>query len=141
MSEPKPASSGTGGNAGDPYRVMVVDDSAVIRGLLTRALEQDPTIKVAASVGNGEAALKALDRHDIDVIILDIEMPVMDGLTALPKLTASNAGVPVIMGSTLTRQNACVSLRALQAGPDAYLATPSPTRQLTGAHGSRRGVA
>src|SRR3546814_19215143 len=79
MSEPKPASSGTGGNAGDPYRVMVVDDSAVIRGLLTRALEQDPTIKVAASVGNGEAALKALDRHDIDVIILDIEMPVMDG--------------------------------------------------------------
>src|SRR3546814_2739110 len=106
MSEPKPASSGTGGNAGDPYRVMVVDDSAVIRGLLTRALEQDPTIKVAASVGNGEAALKALDRHDIDVIILDIEMPVMDGLTALPKLLAVKPGVQVLMASTLTRKNA-----------------------------------
>ena len=84
MPEPKSASGGTDGNAGDPYRVMVVDDSAVIRGLLTRALEKDPSIKVVASVGNGEAAIKALDRYDIEVIILDIEMPVMDGLTALP---------------------------------------------------------
>src|SRR3546814_14249804 len=112
MSEPKPASSGTGGNAGDPYRVMVVDDSAVIRGLLTRALEQDPTIKVAASVGNGEAALKALDRHDIDVIILDIEMPVMDGRTALPNLRAAKPGGQGIMDPTLTPQTAGGNPRA-----------------------------
>ena len=138
MSEVKSAAGGTDGNAGDPYRVMVVDDSAVIRGLLTRALEKDPTVKVAASVGNGEAAIKALERHDIDVIILDIEMPVMDGLTALPKLLAAKPGVQIIMASTLTRKNAEVSLRALQAGAADYLPKPTSTSELTGADAFRR---
>jgi two-component system chemotaxis response regulator CheB len=138
MPEPKSAAGGTDGNAGDPYRVMVVDDSAVIRGLLTRALEKDPTIKVAASVGNGEAAIKALERHDIDVVILDIEMPVMDGLTALPKLLAAKPGIQIIMASTLTRKNAEVSLRALQAGAADYLPKPTSTSELTGADAFRR---
>jgi two-component system chemotaxis response regulator CheB len=138
MPEPKSAAGGTDGNAGDPYHVMVVDDSAVIRGLLTRALEKDPTIKVAASVGNGEAALKALERHDIDVVILDIEMPVMDGLTALPKLLAAKPGIRIIMASTLTRKNAEVSLRALQAGAADYLPKPTSTSELTGADAFRR---
>ena len=114
MPDTKSAFGGTDGSTGDPYRVMVVDDSAVIRGLLTRSLEEDPKIKVVASVGNGEVAIKTLDRHDIEVIILDIEMPVMDGLTALPKLLEKKPGVQVIMASTLTRKNAEVSLRALQ---------------------------
>jgi two-component system chemotaxis response regulator CheB len=138
MPEPKSAAGGIDGNAGDPYRVMVVDDSAVIRGLLTRALEKDPTIKVAASVGNGEAAIKALERHDIDVVILDIEMPVMDGLTALPKLLAAKPGIQIIMASTLTRKNAEVSLRALQAGAADYLPKPTSTSELTGADAFRR---
>jgi len=138
MFEPKSAAGGSDGNGGDPYRVMVVDDSAVIRGLLTRALEKDATVKVVASVGNGEAAIKALERHDIDVIILDIEMPVMDGLTALPKLLAAKPGVQIIMASTLTRKNAEVSLRALQAGAADYLPKPSSTSELTGADSFRR---
>jgi two-component system, chemotaxis family, protein-glutamate methylesterase/glutaminase len=133
MQESTPAPGGTDGKAGDPYRVMVVDDSAVIRGLLTRSLEKDPAITVVASVGNGEVAIKALARHDIEVIILDIEMPVMDGLTALPKLLAAQPGVQVIMASTLTRKNAEVSLRALQAGAADYLPKPSSTSELTGA--------
>lgn len=133
MPDPKSAPGGTDGSAGDPYRVMVVDDSAVIRGLLTRSLEKDPVIKVVASVGNGELALKALERHDIEVVILDIEMPVMDGLTALPKLLASQPGLQVIMASTLTRKNAEVSLRALQAGAADYIPKPSSTSELTGA--------
>ncbi|MGD1879059.1 MAG: chemotaxis response regulator protein-glutamate methylesterase [Kiloniellaceae bacterium] len=133
MPETKSAPGGTDGNAGDPYRVMVVDDSAVIRGLLTRALEKDPAIKVIASVGNGELAIKSLERHDVEVIILDIEMPVMDGLTALPKLLAAKPGIQVIMASTLTRKNAEVSLRALQAGAADYLPKPSSTSELTGA--------
>ncbi|MPZ09965.1 MAG: chemotaxis-specific protein-glutamate methyltransferase CheB [Kiloniellaceae bacterium] len=133
MSESESASGGAGGLAGDPYRVMVVDDSAVIRGLLTRSLEKDPGIKVIASVGNGETAIKALDRHDIEVIILDIEMPVMDGLTALPKLLAARPGIQVIMASTLTRKNAEVSLRALQMGAADYLPKPSSNSELTGA--------
>lgn len=131
MSDDKSAPGGTGGISGDPYRVMVVDDSAVIRGLLTRALEEDPCIKVVASVGNGEMAIKTLDRFDIEVIILDIEMPVMDGLTALPKLLEKKPGVQVVMASTLTRKNAEVSLRALQAGAADYLPKPSSTSELT----------
>lgn len=138
MPRSKAAAGGSDDNASDPYHVMVVDDSAVIRGLLTRALEQDPLVKVVSSVGNGEAALKALERHDIDVIILDIEMPVMDGLTALPKLLAARPGVKIIMASTLTRKNAEVSLRALQAGAADYLPKPSSTSELTGADAFRR---
>jgi len=131
MPDSRSATGGTDGSTGNPYRVMVVDDSAVIRGLLTRSLEQDSSIKVVASVGNGEVALKALDRHDIEVVILDIEMPVMDGLTALPKLLEKKPGLQVIMASTLTRKNAEVSLRALQAGAADYLPKPSSTSELT----------
>lgn len=138
MPQSKSAAGGTDDSAGDPYRVMVVDDSAVIRGLLTRALEKDPLVQVVASVGNGEAAIKALERHDIDVIILDIEMPVMDGLTALPKLLATKPNVQIIMASTLTRKNAEVSLRALQAGAADYLPKPTSTSELTGADAFRR---
>lgn len=124
--------------ADDPYRVMVVDDSAVIRGLLTRSLEADRSIKVVASVGNGEIALKSLERHDIEVIILDIEMPVMDGLTALPKLLAAQPNVKVVMASALTRKNAEVSLRALQAGAADYVTKPSSTSELTSADNFQR---
>lgn len=131
MPDSKSAHGGTDGNADDPYHVMVVDDSAVIRGLLIRSLEQDPSIKVVASVGNGEIAIKSLERHDVEVIVLDIEMPVMDGLTALPKLLEAKPGIQVIMASTLTRKNAEVSLRALQAGAAEYVTKPSTTSELT----------
>ena len=121
MPDSKSAPGGTDVKPGDPYRVMVVDDSAVIRGLLTRSLEEDASIKVVASVGNGEIAIKTLDRHDIEVIILDIEMPVMDGLTALPKLLEKKPGVQVIMASTLTTKNAEISLMALNKGARDYI--------------------
>lgn len=106
-------------------RVMVVDDSAVIRGLVSRSLEEDPDIAVVSSVANGEMAVKALARHRVDVVILDIEMPVMDGLTALPLLLRAQPGVKVVMASTLTRRNADVSLRALQAGAAEYVTKPT----------------
>lgn len=138
MPDPKSASGGTDGSAGDPYRVMVVDDSAVIRGLLTRSLEKDPAVRVVASVGNGELAIKALERHDVEVVILDIEMPVMDGLTALPRLLAAQPGLQVIMASTLTRKNAEVSLRALQAGAADYIPKPSSSSELTSADAFQR---
>ncbi|MCG8510124.1 MAG: response regulator, partial [Rhodospirillales bacterium] len=65
---------------------MIVDDSAVVRGLISRMLEAETDIVVASSVGNGQIAVSTLARTPVDVIVLDIEMPVMDGLTALPKL-------------------------------------------------------
>jgi len=104
---------------------MVVDDSAVIRGLITRALETDPDITVVTTVGNGQMAVNALSRADIEVVILDIEMPVMDGLTALPLLIAAQPRLQVIMASTLTRRNADISLRALAAGAADYVAKPT----------------
>jgi two-component system chemotaxis response regulator CheB len=110
--------------AAQPYRLMVVDDSAVIRGLLTRCLEADPEVTVLASASNGEIALNALGRYDIEIVILDIEMPVMDGLTALPKLLAAKPGIKVIIASTLTRRGADISMRALAAGAADYLTKP-----------------
>jgi two-component system chemotaxis response regulator CheB len=112
---------------------MVVDDSAVIRGLLTRALEGDPEIRVVASVGDGQMAINALQRNAVDVIVLDVEMPVMDGLTAIPKLLAVSPSVKIIMASTLTLRNADISLRALQAGAADYIPKPTTTREISGA--------
>lgn len=116
----------------DPIRVMVVDDSAVVRGLITRMLEEDTGFSVVASVGNGQMAVAALERHDIEVVILDIEMPVMDGLTALPKLLKVDPDLQIIMASTLTLKNADVSLRALEAGAADYIPKPTSSREMSG---------
>ncbi len=134
---PPSASGQPDGRSAQPYRVMVVDDSAVIRGLLTRALETDPQIQVVASVGDGRMALNALKRHDIEVAVLDIEMPVMDGLTALPQLIAAKPDLKVIMASTLTRRNADISMRALAAGAADYVAKPG-SAALTSADAFKR---
>lgn len=115
---------------GDPFRVMVVDDSAVIRGLLARFLDADPEISVVASVSNGKMALSRLDRTDVEIVVLDIEMPVMDGLTALPLLLQKQPGLQVLMASTLTRKNAEVSLRALSLGAADYVPKPSSTSEI-----------
>ena len=120
--------SASGGTVSNPIRVMVVDDSAVIRGLLTRTLEADPDIAVVASVGNGQMAISALGRADTDVVVLDIEMPVMDGLTALPHLLKTSPDVKVIVASTLTQKNAQISLKALSAGASDYVAKPSSSQ-------------
>lgn len=133
---PTPPPSPAGGQ--DPVRVMVVDDSAVIRGLLTRALEGDPDIRVAASVGDGQMAINSLQRTSIDVIVLDIEMPVMDGLTALPKLLAIAPQVKIIMASTLTLRGADISMRCLSAGAADYIPKPTSTREIGGAEDFKR---
>ncbi len=117
----------------DKVHVMVVDDSAVIRGLLTRTLEADPKIRVVASVGNGQIAVNTLQRMDVEVAILDIEMPVMDGMTALPKLIAARPGLQVIMASTLTSRNAAISLKALEQGAADYVTKPGSTGGLISA--------
>ncbi len=119
-------------------RVMVVDDSAVIRGFLTRALEGDDDIAVIESVSNGELALKAIARSEVDIVVLDIEMPVMDGLTALPLLLKARPGVKVIMASTLTRKNAAISIQALAAGASDYIPKPSSARELHSSEDFRR---
>lgn len=108
-----------------PIRVMVVDDSVVIRGFLTRFIEEDPELKVTSSVGNGQLAISALERTQVDVVVLDIEMPVMDGLTALPLILKANPGLQVIIASTLTKENAIITMRCFQAGAAECLAKPT----------------
>jgi two-component system chemotaxis response regulator CheB len=112
---------------------MVCDDSAVIRGLISRNLESDPEIQVVTTVPNGQMAINALSRYPVEVLILDIEMPVMDGLTALPELIKAQPDLQVIMASTLTRRNADISMRALAAGAADYLAKPTTTMALNAA--------
>lgn len=125
------AGSRPGTRSATPFRIMVVDDSAVIRGLLTRSLEVDPDLAVVASVGDGQQALNALQRHDVEIVILDIEMPVMDGLTALPKIIALKPGLPVLIASTLTRRGATVSLKALSLGAADYVTKPGSSALTT----------
>lgn len=115
-----------------PYRVLIVDDSAVIRGLSARILEKDPAVTVVASAGDGAQAISALRRQPVDVVVLDIEMPVMDGLTALPKLLEIDPEIKVVMSSTLTTRNADISLRALQAGAADYIPKPSTAKDMMG---------
>jgi len=133
-----PASAITEKPADDIIRVMLVDDSAVIRGLIARMIATDPEIIVIASVPDGAQAVKRMARRDIDVIVLDIEMPVMDGLTALPKLIEIDPNVKIIMASTLTEQNADISLKALEAGAADYIPKPTSTSQIAGTSNFRR---
>lgn len=114
-------------------RVMLVDDSAIIRGLIKRILEPELDIEVVASVSNGELAVKRLESGGIDVIILDIEMPVMDGLTALPKLMAIDPKIKIVMASTLTLQNAEISIEAMKMGAADYVPKPTSTAKIGGA--------
>ncbi len=103
----------------------MVDDSLVIRGFISRMIDGDPDFKVVSTAGNGQLAIEALQRTPADVVILDIEMPVMDGLTAIPKLKAVDPAVQIVMASTLTQRNAEISLRALSLGATDYLSKPS----------------
>ncbi len=125
-------------SGGDVYRVMVVDDSAFIRGAMARALEGDPNILVVASVSNGELAVRGLRRDPVDVVVLDIEMPVMDGLTALPQLKAIDPAVQIIMASTLTQKNAEISLKAMSLGATDYIPKPSSSHELMGAEAFKK---
>ena len=110
---------------------MVVDDSVVVRGLVSRWIEEEPGLVVAASLRNGRDAVDQLDRVDPDVVILDIEMPELDGISALPLMLVKKRDLIVIMASTLTRHNAEISLKALSLGAADYIPKPETNRGVT----------
>jgi two-component system chemotaxis response regulator CheB len=115
----------------DPVRVVVVDDSAVVRGLLSRWLAEESDIQLVASLSNGREAVDWIARNEADVVVLDIDMPEMDGLAALPLLLARRRDLVVIMASTLTRRNAEISFKALSLGAADYVAKPEANRGIT----------
>jgi two-component system chemotaxis response regulator CheB len=117
-------------SATNPIKVMLVDDSAVIRGFLTKILGTCDDIKIQNIATNGLEAVNMLVKNKCDIIILDVEMPVMDGLTAIPKLLQTQPDVKIFMFSTLTTQNAETTMRALALGAVEALAKPTSTQDL-----------
>ena len=112
---------------------MVVDDSVVIRGLISRWIEAEPDMMVAASLRTGRDAVNQVERADPDVVVLDIGMPELDGISALPQLVAKKRSLIVIMASTLTRRNAEISFKALSLGASDYIPKPESTREVAAA--------
>jgi len=121
-----------------PIRVMVVDDAVVVRGLIARWVESEPGLEVVAALRSGREAIAQVAHVDPDVVILDVDMPDMDGITALPRLLAAKPELVVIMASTLTRRNAEISLRALSLGAADYIPKPETTREVTTSETFRR---
>jgi len=112
---------------------MVVDDSVVIRGLISRWIESEPDMVVAASLRTGLDAVNQIERVNPDVAVLDIEMPELDGISALPQLLAKKRNLIIIMASTLTRRNAEISFKALSLGAADYIPKPESTREASAA--------
>lgn len=107
-------------------RVLVADDSAFMRKLLTDIIVSDNELEVVASAANGEEALRQIDSHHPDVVTLDVEMPVMDGLTALKKIMRQNP-LPVVMLSAFTDKGTAATLKALEAGAVDFVTKPGGT--------------
>ncbi|NGM21749.1 chemotaxis-specific protein-glutamate methyltransferase CheB [Roseomonas stagni] len=110
----------------EPLRVLVCDDSAVARAAVVRILDGDPAIRVVSRARNGREAVEAVRAGGIDVALLDLEMPVMDGLTALPLLLRADPGLRVLVVSSLSAQGAGVAMKAMRLGAVDCLGKPSP---------------
>src|SRR5579862_623917 len=117
--------------ADKPIRVMVVDDAVVARSLVTRWVDAEPDMTIAASLRTGREAVDQIERCDPDVVVLDVEMPELDGISALPLLLKKKRDLVVIMASAVTRRGAEVSLRALSLGAADYIPKPASTREAT----------
>ena len=108
-------------------RVMLCDDSPTARAILARLLESEPGIRIVHRAADGRAAIEALPSAKPDVVLLDLEMPVMDGMTALPLLLKAAPDVAVIVASALTQRGARAAIAALAAGAVDYLPKPKGT--------------
>ena len=109
----------------DKVRVLVVDDSAVMRKIIASALQKEPSIEIAGFAANGLQAIEAIQTCNPDVVTLDIEMPEMDGLTALREIRKENKYLPIIMFSSLTHKGAQAAVMALTAGASDYVGKPA----------------
>jgi two-component system chemotaxis response regulator CheB len=110
-----------------PIRILVVDDSIVIRKLLSDTLTRDPALQVVGTAGDGRIALAKIPLLNPNLVTLDIEMPVMNGLETLAAIRKLYPKLPVIMFSTLTERGAAATLDALSLGASDYATKPSNT--------------
>lgn len=112
-------------NGENPVRVMLVDDSIVIRGHISRLLKTDPAIAVVGSASNGKSAVDQIPTLCPDIVVLDIEMPVMDGLTAIPLILKIDPDIRIIVCSALSAKGADTTIRAMRAGATDFILKPS----------------
>jgi two-component system chemotaxis response regulator CheB len=117
---------------------MVVDDAVVVRGMIARWVEAEPDMQIVASLRGGREAIEQVERRSPDVVILDVTMPDIDGISALPLLLEKKRDLVVLMASTLTRRNAEISLRALSLGAADYIPKPETNREFTTSSSFRR---
>jgi two-component system, chemotaxis family, protein-glutamate methylesterase/glutaminase len=108
-------------------RILVVDDSVVIRQMTSQILAEDPDLAVAGVAGDGKIALAKIDQISPDLVTLDVEMPVMNGLETLAEIRKRYPTLPVVMFSTLTERGAAATIDALSLGASDYVAKPSNT--------------
>lgn len=112
--------------------VVLVDDSATVRGFLRRIIEKDSALEIVTTAVNGQEGLDRYKRYKPDIVLMDIEMPEMDGLTALREIIAHDPDARVIMCSSLTQKGAESTFKALEIGAVDCLAKPSSNRIDTG---------
>jgi two-component system chemotaxis response regulator CheB len=106
-------------------RVLIVDDAVVVRKVLSDTLSQDPYLEVVGTASNGRIALSKFPTLKPDIVLLDIEMPEMDGLETVRELRKIDRRVPIVMFSTLTERGAEATLEALSLGATDYITKPS----------------
>ncbi len=105
-------------------RVLVVDDSTVIRKVVSEEIAADPALEVAGTAADGRIALAKMTQVNPDLVVLDVEMPGMDGLQTLAELRSKYPRVPVVMFSALTERGAAATLDALALGATDYVTKP-----------------
>src|SRR5512141_1148733 len=106
-------------------RVVISDDSAVMRRILREAFSADPDFDIVGVAANGRLAVAMVEQNRPDIVILDVEMPEMDGLEALTSIRARHPKLPVVMFSTLTVHGAVATVDALTRGATDYIAKSS----------------
>ena len=124
------------GSSTAPIKVVIIDDSVVVRGMISRWIETETDISLTGYGTDGVNGIEKVRTLQPDLVILDIEMPNMGGLEALPKLLAVKPGLKVLMASTLTQRGASITMKALELGASDYIPKPESAR-LGGAEGFR----
>src|SRR3990167_6023548 len=110
---------------GTPVRVLIVDDSAVTRAAIKYILDDCPDIELAGTVAAANDAFEFLARHDVDIILLDHEMPRQNGLDALPAMMEAAKGAHIVMLSSHCRQGSKTAVAALSSGASDAIAKPA----------------
>lgn len=114
-----------------PSTVVIADDSVVVRGLIARWLGESGRFQVVGVAGDGEAAIEHAGRHHPDIMVLDLDMPVLDGVEALPRILKESPRTAVLLTTTLTERNAQLALKCISMGAIDVLPKPDSRNGLT----------